>query len=70
MYELEGVIMDGRLHHDGNPILAWMISNIVCLPRQQEQHLPTQGARRKQDRRRDIAAHDGCSAEQPLRNQH
>jgi phage terminase large subunit-like protein len=28
-YELEGVIMDGRLHHDGNPILAWMISNVI-----------------------------------------
>jgi phage terminase large subunit-like protein len=29
MKELEAAITTGRFHHDGNPILAWHISNIV-----------------------------------------
>ena len=30
MKELEGVIFDNTLHHDGDPVLSWMISNVVC----------------------------------------
>lgn len=30
MKELEAVILDGRFHYDGNPILKWMFSNVVC----------------------------------------
>jgi len=30
MKELEALILDGRLHHNGDPILTWMISNVVC----------------------------------------
>lgn len=30
MKELEALIVSGRLHHTGSPILAWMISNVVC----------------------------------------
>lgn len=27
---LEALVLEGRLHHDGNPLLAWMVSNVVC----------------------------------------
>lgn len=30
MKELEALVLAGRFHHDGNPALAWMISNVVC----------------------------------------
>lgn len=30
MYELEAAITSGRLHHDGNPVMTWMISNVVA----------------------------------------
>lgn len=30
MKMLEALVLDGRFHHDGNPIMAWMISNVVC----------------------------------------
>ena len=29
MKELEAMILDGRLRHDGNPVMTWMISNVV-----------------------------------------
>ncbi|MBT8046640.1 MAG: hypothetical protein KJN67_05705 [Pontiella sp.] len=30
MKELESLILRGRFHHDGDPILAWMMSNVVA----------------------------------------
>ena len=30
MKELAALVLDGRFHHDGNPVLTWMISNVVC----------------------------------------
>ncbi len=30
MYELEAAINSGRFHYDGNPILTWMMSNVVA----------------------------------------
>lgn len=30
MKELEALVLQGRLHHDGNPVMRWMISNVVC----------------------------------------
>lgn len=30
MKELESLVYDGKFHHDGNPVLTWMISNVVC----------------------------------------
>lgn len=30
MKELEALVRSGRLHHDGNPVLRWMVSNVVC----------------------------------------
>jgi len=30
MKELDAIVRDGRLHHNGDPVLEWMISNVVC----------------------------------------
>jgi phage terminase large subunit-like protein len=30
MKELEAAVFDGRFHYDGDPVLAWAISNVVC----------------------------------------
>ncbi|HLH36010.1 MAG TPA: terminase TerL endonuclease subunit [Alloacidobacterium sp.] len=30
MKELEAIVLSGRFHFDGNPVLSWMISNTVC----------------------------------------
>ena len=30
MKELEALVLSGRLHHDGNPIMTWMMGNVVC----------------------------------------
>ena len=30
MKELEALVLSKRLHHDGNPVMRWMISNVVC----------------------------------------
>ena len=30
MKELEKIVVDGRFHHIGDPVLSWMVSNVVC----------------------------------------
>lgn len=30
MKQLDALITDGRIHHDGNPVLTWMIGNVVA----------------------------------------
>jgi phage terminase large subunit-like protein len=30
MKELEAAVISGRLKHDGNPAMSWMVSNVVC----------------------------------------
>lgn len=30
MKEVEAAVKGGRLHHDGNPVLAWMVGNVVA----------------------------------------
>lgn len=30
MKEFEARVLSGRLKHDGNPVLTWMVSNVVC----------------------------------------
>jgi phage terminase large subunit-like protein len=30
MKELEALVRDGRFHHTGDPVLGWMIANVVC----------------------------------------
>jgi len=52
MKELQALVLSGRLHHDGDPALAWMISNVVVeedrnqniFPRKQANHLKIDGA--------------------------
>ena len=30
MKELEKLVVSGRFHHDGNPVMTWMVSNVVA----------------------------------------
>ncbi len=30
MKELDALVRAGRFHHNGDPVLAWMVSNVVC----------------------------------------
>lgn len=30
MKELESLVLQGRFHFDGDPVLTWMVSNVVC----------------------------------------
>lgn len=30
MKEFEALVLAGRFHHNGDPVLAWMVSNVVC----------------------------------------
>jgi phage terminase large subunit-like protein len=30
MLELEALVVSGRVRHDGDPILSWMIANVIC----------------------------------------
>ncbi len=30
MKEFDAVVRAGRFHHDGNPVMEWMVSNVVC----------------------------------------
>jgi phage terminase large subunit-like protein len=40
MKELEAAVLDGRFHHNGDPLLGWMISNIVCAPNRHDDLFP------------------------------
>ncbi len=33
MKEFEALVLDGRIHHDGDPVLEWMVSNVIAAPR-------------------------------------
>jgi phage terminase large subunit-like protein len=30
MKEIDALVRSGRLHHNGDPVLTWMVSNVVC----------------------------------------
>jgi phage terminase large subunit-like protein len=30
MKEMEALVLTGRLHHNGNPAMRWMVSNVIC----------------------------------------
>ncbi len=30
MKELEALVISGKIHHDGSPVLTWMMGNVVC----------------------------------------
>ncbi len=42
--ELDAAMADGRVHHDGNPALAWMIGNVVAHEDVNENVLPQKAA--------------------------
>jgi phage terminase large subunit-like protein len=52
--ELEAAIDSGRIHHDGNPVMAWCISNVIVHEYKSERKMPD-----KQDNDSKI---DGASA--------
>ena len=37
---LQSLVVDGRLHHDGNPLLSWAVSNVVAKPDHNENVFP------------------------------
>jgi phage terminase large subunit-like protein len=37
---LQSLVVSGRLHHDGNPLLSWAISNVVAKPDHNENVFP------------------------------
>jgi phage terminase large subunit-like protein len=41
MKELEAAVYDGRFHFDGNPILTWAVSNVVCHRDKNDNLFPT-----------------------------
>ena len=41
---LKSLVVSGRLHHDGNPLLAWAISNVVATPDANENVFPRKAA--------------------------
>jgi phage terminase large subunit-like protein len=41
MKELEAAVYDGRLHHDGDPVLSWAISNVVAHRDKNDNLFPT-----------------------------
>jgi phage terminase large subunit-like protein len=40
MKELEAAIYGGRFHYNGDPVLAWAFSNVVCHPDKNENYFP------------------------------
>lgn len=47
MKELEAAIASGRFHHDGNPILSWMIGNVISKTGKNETEFPDKEKRFK-----------------------
>jgi phage terminase large subunit-like protein len=52
MKELEALGVSGRLHHDGDPLLAWAISNVVVKPDANDNLFPR---RQREDKKIDPA---------------
>lgn len=50
MKELASLIVEGRIHHDGNPVLAWMIGNVTAREDVNENVLPRKGAGREENK--------------------
>lgn len=40
MKELEVLIIEGKFHHDGNPVTTWMFQNVFCEPDHKENIFP------------------------------
>lgn len=44
MKEVEACVIDGRFHHDCNPAMRWMVSNVVAQENEERHVLPTKMA--------------------------
>ncbi len=40
MKEIEAALKDGKFHHDGNPVTAWMFANTMCNPDKKDNVFP------------------------------
>jgi phage terminase large subunit-like protein len=45
MKELEAAVYGGRFHYDGNSVLAWAVSNVVCHLDKNENYFPNKESR-------------------------
>src|SRR6516164_10851904 len=47
MLEMEGLILDRSIHHDGDPVLAWMMSNVKINRRAGDLVMPSKDSEEK-----------------------
>jgi phage terminase large subunit-like protein len=40
MKEVDALVLDSRLHHDGNPAMSWCISNVIAIPDKNDNLFP------------------------------
>ncbi len=50
MKELDAAIADGRVHHQGNPVLAWMLGNVMAREDANENVLPRKEPGREENK--------------------
>lgn len=50
MKELDVVIAEGRIHHQGNPVVAWMLGNVMAREDANENVLPRKEAGREENK--------------------
>lgn len=50
MKELDVLIAEGRIHHDGNPILTWMIGNVTAHEDANEEVFPRKESHREENK--------------------
>lgn len=50
MKETASLIMEGRIHHDGNPVMSWMMGNVVAREDANENVLPRKGTGREENK--------------------
>jgi phage terminase large subunit-like protein len=50
MKELDVLIADGRVHHAGNPVMSWMIGNVMAREDANENVLPRKGEGREENK--------------------
>lgn len=41
---IDGLLRDGRLHHNGDPVAAWAVNNVTCKPDQNDNWFPRKPA--------------------------
>ena len=65
MKEAQAVIVDGRIHHDGNPVLTWMIGNVTAQEDRNQNVFPRkEGPERKIDGAVALIIAMGCALRQ------